>query len=295
MPTHAASLRKRLRELLAGPRLVVAPGAGDALGARLIQQAGFQVAYMSGYAVESTYGKPDVGMLTQTEMAQRAAQMADVLSIPLICDADTGYGNAINVVRTTREFERAGVSAIHIEDQAMPKKCGSMPGRAVIPVAEMVGKIKAFLDTRQDPNFQLIARTDAFAVEGRERALERLHAYHEAGADMLMVLGPYTPEDARLFIREARAPLAYLNSETFTMPMIPVSELQALGARLVIFPLALTLAAAFAMRRTLQVIAKEGTTEKYARESMLSWAECNELLGYTDVLAAEQRYTKAAQ
>ena len=285
-----SEVRARLREQLSKPGIIVAPGAGDALGARLVEQAGFTAAYMSGYAVECTYGKPDVGLLTLTEMSQRAAQMTDVLSIPLVSDADTGYGNVVNVVRTTREFERAGVSAIQMEDQALPKKCGSMAGKAVVSTQEMVGKIKAFLDTRTDPNFLMIARTDAIAVEGMAAAMDRLHAYHEAGADMLLVQGPYTPQEARTFLRELPGPLAYLNSESFTMPMFPVQELEQLGAKLAIFPLALALSAAHAMRRTLEVIKREGTTEAHAKHSMLGWAECNEVLGLDGIKKIEQTY-----
>jgi len=285
-----AEMRSRLRELLSKPGIVVAPGAGDALGARLIEQAGFPAAYMSGYAVEATHGKPDVGLMTLTEMAQRAAQMTDVLTIPLVSDADTGYGNVVNVVRTTREFERAGVSAIQLEDQALPKKCGSMAGKAVVSTQAMVGKIKAFLDTRNDPNFLIIARTDAIAVEGMSAAMDRLHAYHEAGADMLLVQGPYTPEEARAFLPKLPGPLAYLNSESFTMPMFPVKELQQLGVNLAIFPLALTLTAAHAMRKTLEVIMREGTTEAHAKHSMLAWAECNEVLGLSGIKKIEQTY-----
>jgi len=288
--SRIAEIRARLRQLLSRPGIIVAPGAGDALGARLIEQAGFSAAYMSGYAVEATHGKPDVGLMTLTEMSQRAAQMTDVLSIPLVSDADTGYGNVVNVVRTTREFERAGVAAIQLEDQALPKKCGSMAGKAVVSTAEMVGKIKAFLDTRHDPNFLIIARTDAIAVEGMAAAMDRMHAYHEAGADMLLVQGPYTPEEARDFFGKLPGPLAYLNSESFTMPMFPVKELDQLGVKLAIFPLALTLSAAHAMRKTLEVIMREGTTEAHAKHSMLGWAECNDALGLGAIKHIEQTY-----
>jgi 2-methylisocitrate lyase-like PEP mutase family enzyme len=286
----ARALRKRLRERIAEDRPLVMPGTGDALGARLIEQAGFEAAYMSGYAVEGSYGMPDVGLLGLSEVAARAATIANVLEIPLVCDADTGYGSAINVMRTVREFERAGVSAIQLEDQDFPKKCGSMSGRRLISTQAMCGKIKAALDARTDENFQIIGRTDAFAVEGAGPALERLNAYAEAGADMTMVLGPYQIEDVARFAKHARRPLAYLNSESFTMPMIPVPELHRMGIRIVIFPLALLFSATRAMQRTLEQIRAEGTTVPVFEETMVSWDRFNEITGFETIKDAERRF-----
>jgi 2-methylisocitrate lyase-like PEP mutase family enzyme len=290
MANRYTEMRRAFAERMRKPGTTVAPGVGDALGARMVQRAGFDCVYMSGYAVETTYGKPDVGLLTLSEMAQRAAQIADCVDIPLVSDADTGYGNVTNVVRTMREFERAGVCAIQFEDQALPKKCGSMKGKAIVPVAEMVGKIKAALDARDDDNFLVIARTDAWVVEGASAAMDRLGAYREAGADMLMALGPYNEAEARSLIQKSPGPLAYLSSESFTMPMLPVSEHEKLGTRLVIFPLALTFAAAKGMERTLEVIRKEGTTETFARSSMLTWAECNSVLGLDEIHRIEAEF-----
>src|SRR5947199_1932083 len=181
-----------LRELLAGPELLVAPGAYDALSARLIAQAGFSAVYMTGFGTAaSVLGQPDVGLLTMSEMVSRAAALATVVGDrPLIADADTGYGNPINVRRTVRENERAGVAAIHIEDQVWPKKCGHMEGKQVIPVVEMVQKIRAAVDARQYPDFVIIARTDANAVNGLEDALRRGRAYREAGADVIFIEAP---------------------------------------------------------------------------------------------------------
>lgn len=288
--SRISQLRRAFKKRLSEPGIVVAPGTGDAMGARLIQEAGFEAVYISGYAVESTYGKPDVGLMTLTEMAARAGQIVDSVSLPVISDADTGYGNVINVVRTVREFERAGVVAIQIEDQALPKKCGSMKGKAIVSTQEMVGKIKAVLDARSDDNFLLIARSDALAVEGIAATEARLQAYKEAGADMLMVLGPYNLEQASRFIATSPAPHAYLDSESFTMPMIPVKELERLGARLAIFPLSLTLSVAHAVRRTLKVIREQGTTQAYAKDNMVTWAECNEILGISDIQEQERKY-----
>src|SRR5579864_974092 len=179
----------RLRELLAGPDLLVAPGAYDALSARLIAQAGFSAVYMTGFGTAaSSLGQPDVGLLTMSEMASRAAALAAVVGdLPLIADADTGYGNPINILRTIREYERAGVAAVHIEDQIWPKKCGHMEGKQVIPMQEMVQKIHAAIDARHDSDFVIIARTDANAVYGLEDALQRGRAYREAGADVIFI------------------------------------------------------------------------------------------------------------
>src|ERR1700730_10560935 len=179
----------RLRELLAQPDLLVAPGAYDALSARLIAQAGFPAVYMTGFGTAaSVLGQPDVGLLTMSEMVSRAAALAAVIAsvagdLPLIADADTGYGNPINVRRTIREYERAGVAGLHIEDQIWPKKCGHMEGKQVIPTAEMVQKTRAGVEARQDPDFVIIARTDSNAVYGLADALQRGRAYREAGAD----------------------------------------------------------------------------------------------------------------
>src|SRR5438105_10474869 len=179
----------RLRELLAGPDMLVVPGAYDALSARLIAQAGFPAVYMTGFGTAaSVLGQPDVGLLTMSEMVSRAAAIAGVVGdLPLIADADTGYGNPINVRRTVREYERAGVAGLHIEDQVWPKKCGHMEGKQVIPMNEMVQKIRAAVDARQDPDFVIIARTDANAVNSLEDALRRGKAYHEAGADVIFI------------------------------------------------------------------------------------------------------------
>src|SRR5260221_9708173 len=182
----------RLRELLAGPDLIVAPGAYDGLRARLIAQAGFSVVYMTGFGTAaSVLGQPDVGLLTMSEMVSRASALAAVIGdVPLIADADTGYGNPINVRRTIHEYEQAGVAGLHIEDQVWPKKCGHMEGKQVIPMQEMVQKIRAAVDARQDPDFVIIARTDANAVNGLEDALQRGRAYREAGADVIFIEAP---------------------------------------------------------------------------------------------------------
>ncbi len=179
---------RRLRELLAGPDPVLAPGVFDGLGARLVEEAGFPAVYMTGFGTAAALlGRPDVGLLTMSEMVDNAARIAAACELPVIADADTGYGNSLNVIRTVQEYERAGVAGIHIEDQVAPKKCGHMEGKQVIPPAEMEAKIRAAVAARQSPDFVIIARTDARAVEGMDSAIERALRYREAGADVLFV------------------------------------------------------------------------------------------------------------
>lgn len=285
-----SSIRHSFRERLARKEIIVVPGTGDAMGARLTQAAGFEAVYMSGYAVEGSFGKPDVGLVTLTEMAQRAAQIVDVVDIPVLADADTGYGDVTNVVRTVREFERAGVTALQIEDQALPKKCGSMPGKELIMTGEMVGKIKAAVDTRVDQNLLVIGRTDIAASKGIDVALERLRAYSEAGADIVMATGPYSRNDAEKLIKCSPGPLLYLNSETFTMPMIPVPELQERGAKLAVFCLSLVLAAAHGVYSALQQIKTAGSTEEFHKHAMLPPFEFNRLMGLDKIELQRSRF-----
>src|SRR5579871_1861342 len=237
MPVTPATAR--LRVLLAQPDLLVAPGAYDALSARLIAQAGFPAVYMTGFGTAaSVLGQPDVGLLTMSEMVARAAALAAVVGgLPLIADADTGYGNPINVRRTVREYERAGVAAIHIEDQVWPKKCGHMEGKQVIPSDEMVQKIRAAVDARQDPDFVIIARTDANAVYGLEDALQRGRAYRDAGADVIFIEAPRSLEELQAIARTFEGvPLLYNWAESGKTPLLPLGDIHALGFKLVIFP-----------------------------------------------------------
>ncbi len=269
---------------------LVAPGTGDGLGARLIELAGFDAVYMSGYAVEGTFGKPDIGLLSFAEIAGRVEQIVEATSLPVIADADTGYGNAINVLRTVRAFERAGVAALQLEDQDLPKKCGSMPGKRIVSTPTMLGKIKAAVDARSDPNLLVIGRTDSMASEGFEAALERLARYREAGADLVMAHGPYDRATAEILARRAPGPLAYLNAESLTMPMIPVAELKALGVPLILFPTSLILATAHAMLATLEAIRKDGTTMPLIGTRLTQPSEFNELVGLAALRESEDRY-----
>ncbi|MGI9057721.1 MAG: isocitrate lyase/PEP mutase family protein [Ktedonobacteraceae bacterium] len=282
----------RLRELLAQPELLVAPGAYDALSARLIAQAGFPAVYMTGFGTAaSTLGQPDVGLLTMSEMVSRAAALAAVVGDrPLIADADTGYGNPINVRRTIREYERAGVAAVHIEDQIWPKKCGHMEGKQVIPVDEMVQKIRAAVDARQDPDFVIIARTDANAVNGLADAIQRGRVYREAGADVIFIEAPRSIEELRTIAQAfPDVPLLYNWAESGKTPLLSLEEIHALGFKLVIFPVSLLFAATRTLLDLLELL-KQGQTPTAFAEHTVTFAHFTDQIGLPDIQALERRY-----
>ncbi len=282
----------RLRELLARPDALVIPGAYDALSARLIVQAGFPAVYMTGFGTSaSVLGQPDVGLLTMSEMVSRAAALASVAAdVPLLADADTGYGNPINVRRTMREYERAGVAGLHIEDQVWPKKCGHMEGKQVIAMEEMVQKVRAAVDARQDPDFVIIARTDANAVTGLEDALRRGQAYREAGADVIFIEAPRSLEELRAIGQAFRGtPLLFNWAESGKTPLLPLSDIQRLGFTLVIFPVSLLFAATHAMLALLELL-KTGETPAAYGERMVTFSQFTTQLGLPDIQAWERRY-----
>src|SRR5438874_4484225 len=286
----------RLRELLAGPDLIVAPGAYDALSARLIAQAGFPAVYMTGFGTAaSVLGQPDVGLLTMSEMVSRAAAISAVIAsvagdLPLIADADTGYGNPINVRRTIHEYERAGVAGLHIEDQVWPKKCGHMEGKQVIPMDEMAQKIRAAVDARQDPDFVIIARTDANAVNGLENALLRGQAYHEAGADVIFIEAPRSMAELQA-IKQAfpDVPLLYNWAESGKTPLLSLDEIHALGFKLVIFPVSMLFAATHAMLELLELLKRGETPAAYA-ERMVTFSQFTQNIGLREIQELERHY-----
>jgi carboxyvinyl-carboxyphosphonate phosphorylmutase len=242
----------RLRELLKGPDIVVAPGAYDGFSARLVEAAGFKAAYMTGAGTAASHlGQPDLGLTTLTEMATHAAHLAGCLSIPLIADADTGYGNVLNVVRTVREYERAGVAGLHIEDQVAPKKCGHIAGKQVIPTNEFCDKIRAASEYRTDPDLLIIARTDARAVTGLDDAIERGNRYAEAGADVIFVEAPQSMDEVQRIAREVKAPLLANMVPGGKTPAVKFSDLERLGFRIVIYPAVCMGAAVAAIERSL--------------------------------------------
>ena len=283
---------RRLRELLAGPDLVVAPGAYDGLSARLIAQAGFSLVYMTGFGTAaSVLGQPDVGLLTMSEMVGRAAALAAVSGdLPLIADADTGYGNPINVRRTIREYEHAGVAGLHIEDQVWPKKCGHMEGKQVIPMDEMVQKIRAATDARQDPDFVIIARTDANAVNGLEDALLRGQAYREAGADVIFIEAPRSIAELQAIKQTfPEVPLLYNWAESGKTPLLSLAEIHALGFKLVIFPVSMLFAATYAMLELLEQLKRGETPSAYA-ERMVTFSQFTQNIGLPEIQELERHY-----
>lgn len=280
-------VRKRLRQLVEAPELLVLPGAYDALSARILEQAGFGGVYFTGYGQSaSCLGAPDVGLMTLTEMADRAARTAECLSVPLVCDGDTGFGNAVNVVRTVRAYERAGAAAIQLEDQTFPKRCGHMTGRQVIPAGEMAEKLRAAAAARRDPDFLIIARTDARTSLGLEEAVRRARLYAEAGADLLFVESLESVEEMREVNRRLPRPTVANMVEGGRSPALTAAELQALGYAAALFPVAALYAAAWAVRDLAQTLRGSGSTAA-CRERMLSFADFNDLVDLAAVRRIE--------
>jgi len=287
------SLRKTavLRRLLKEEEILLAPGCFNALSARLVEQAGFKAIYVSGAAIAGNFlGYPDIGLTTMSEVLENVRNIVRVTSLPVICDADTGFGNAINMLRTVREFEAAGLAGIQIEDQVMPKKCGHTEGKLLISKAEMVQKVKAAVDARQDPDFVLVVRTDAVAVNGLGDALDRAKVYQEAGADVIFVEAPRTVEEMRRICATIRAPLlANMVEGGGKTPVLPLEELKKIGYRLVIYPVSAHMAAIKAMQEVLAVLKQEGTTARFASR-MVPFQEMFEVVGRSNFTALEKKY-----
>ena len=280
----------RLRHLIAGPDLVVAPGVADALHARLVAQSGFQAIYMTGSGTAAVrLGMPDVGLLTMSEMVDNAGRIADAAALPLVADADTGYGGPLNVARTVKSYERAGAAAIHIEDQQWPKRCGHLAGKTLIPAAEMAAKVRAAVDARSDADFMVIARTDAIAVEGYEAAIDRGRLYQEAGADMIFVEAPRDTDQLAAIPQSFSVPSLFNMSVSGKTPLLPAAEIQALGFSLAIYPNVALLAAMAAARRALAELRDTGAVTGILDDA-LSFTEFFDLVGMAEVIELEQRY-----
>jgi 2,3-dimethylmalate lyase len=282
--------RSRLAELM-DRDMVLAPGCYDPLGARLIEEAGFPAVYMTGFGTAAgRLGRPDVGLLTLSEMVDNARRIAQAVSVPVIADADTGYGNALNVIRTVHEYEAAGVAAIHLEDQVMPKKCGHMEDKALIGAGEMAAKVAAAVAARERPDFLIIARTDARAVEGLDQALERARRYRDAGADVLFVEAPQSTDEIKTIADHfPDVPLLFNYAEGGKTPAVTHEFLRDLGFRLVIFPLSALLAATAAMRSILAEIRTRGTPIEVL-PSMLSFDAFLDFIGVGEIRELERRF-----
>lgn len=292
LTSHAASDGPRkLRELLGRDEPTLAPGAFDALSARVVEAAGFDAVYMTGFGSSaSLLGQPDVGLLTETEMMENARRMAQAVSVPLIADADTGYGNPLNVIRTIREYERAGVAALHIEDQVSPKKCGHMDRKRVVPALEMAAKIRAAADARSENGIVIIARTDARAMEGLEAALDRAERYRDAGADIIFVEAPQSMDEiAQVASRLRGTPLLFNWAEGGKTPPVALNNLSELGFKLIIFPISLLLAATQAMRAAAARIREDGSPINLVA-TLPSFQQFTDFIGLPEVKAVESRY-----
>ena len=281
-----------LKTRLADERITVAPGIYDALSGLIVEQAGFNTAYMSGASLAYTrFGRPDIGLIGMREVADTVTVIRERINIELVVDGDTGYGNALNVMRTVKEFERAGASAIQLEDQDLPKRCGHLNGKTLVSASEMVGKLKAAVDTRVDQDTLIIARTDAIAVEGFECALERAEKYLEAGADVLFVEAPENRDQMEKMNLQfiGRVPLLANMVEGGKTPISGADDLEQLGYSIVIFPGGTVRAVSFAMQEYLGQLKKTGSTDLW-RNRMFDFRGFNDLIGTPEMLAKGERY-----
>ena len=283
--------RQELRRLIDQRGYTMVPGAYDTLTARLVEAAGFAAAYLTGGGYSRASGYPDLGLLSLTENVLFIGRTVEAVGIPVIADADTGYGNAINVIRTVREYEKTGVAGFHIEDQVSPKKCGHYEGKEVIGRAEMIGKIKAAVDTRRDGDMVIIARSDARAIEGLAAAIDRVNAYLEAGADVGFVEAPQTVEELRIVGREVRGPALVNVFEGGKTPMLGAQELEAMGFRLGIYPSQTHRAAIHAAQRVLAAMKRDGDTRAIETE-LATFQEREDAVGTATWRALEEKYMR---
>ena len=278
------------RQMLSDPGIITAPGAYDCLTAAIIEKTGFAAVYMTGAGTSvARIGYPDLALATATEMMSNAAAIAATVGLPVIADADTGYGGTMNVRRTIREYERTGVAAVHIEDQQFPKRCGHLDDKRVVPIDEMVQKIRAAADARTDDDFTLIVRTDALAVTGWDDTMRRCDAFTEAGADALFVEAIRSPEEAADVVARTSVPLLYNFVESGKSPLLTVSELESLGFKIVIFPGSAFMAVAHTVARVMADLKTFGTTEHLIGE-MSSLTDAFELMGLSEMLDRDAGY-----
>jgi methylisocitrate lyase len=269
------------------------PGAFNALAARLAERLGFEAVYLSGGALSAGWaGLPDIGLLTQTEFADQAAVLARATSLPVLCDADTGFGEAIQVARTVRLYEEAGVAGLHLEDQRLPKRCGHLSGKVLVDPMAMAAKVRAAVAARRDPDFVIVARTDARTVEGFDAAVQRAQEYLAAGADMIFPEALESVDEFDQFAQAVPAPLLANMTEFGRSPLVPFDELASLGYKAVIYPLTALRAAMRAAEQVLTALRERGT-QRELLDQMQSRAELYDLLGYSDWERRDQDYFAA--
>ena len=280
----------KFRQLLQQPGIIQAPGAYDCLTAKLIQQAGFPAVYMTGAGTSvAQLGYADLGLATMSDMISNAGSIADILDVPLIADADTGYGGILNVRRTVRQYERAGVAAIHIEDQEMPKRCGHLDDKKVVSTEDMVQKIRAAVDARTDDDFTIIVRTDSIAVTGWEDAMNRCEEYIKAGADALFVEALRTPEEVEQVAKNISVPLLYNFVESGKSPLLSASELEKFGFKIVIYPGSALLSVTHVVQKVMAQLKETGTTA-HIMDNMVTLEACFEAVGLSSLLAEDARF-----
>ena len=270
-----------------GPGIM--PGTTDCFTARIIEEAGFPAIYVTGGGTANTYlGGPDIGLVTLNELASQVERISDAVSVPIIADCDTGFGGVANVKRTIRAYERAGAAGLHIEDQVFPKRCGHFDGKAVVPIEDMLYRLQAALDARTDPDFFIIARTDARGPEGFERALERAHAYNEMGVDAIFVEAPTSREELERIGREFKGTNLIANMiERSKTPLLPEKELLAMGFNIILYANAALYLGSFAIRQGMEVLKRERITESLV-DRMTSFQQRQQLIGLAKVDAAER-------
>jgi methylisocitrate lyase len=283
---------RALREELRRPGIVLVPGVFNALTALMAQNLGFKAVYVSGAAVTASMALPDLGLITMDEMVKTVKYIVDAVDIPVIVDIDTGYGEALNVMRAVREFEAVGAAGIQLEDQVLPKKCGHLSGKALIPPEEMAKKVKAAVEARRSPDFVIIARTDAVGVTGFEDAVERANLYLEVGADVIFPEALRTEEEFREFAKRVKAPLLANMTEFGVSPLIPAKRLEEYGYKFVIFPVTALRVAMYAIREVFKSIMEEGTQAAWLNK-MFTRKELYELIRYYDYEKLDSEIAKS--
>jgi len=281
----------RVQQLLSKHGSLLFPGVYDAISARIAAQAGFELLFISGYSVSaSQLGLPDFGYLTQTEMIQTVRRICKSVEQPIIVDADTGYGNALNVIRTVDELIDAGAAGMFLEDQQWPKRCGHMQGKRIIPMEEHVQKIRAAVDTRKERDFFIVARTDARQVSGLDEAIQRCRAYKKAGADALFIEAPVSGEELKTMAKELEPPLVANMLEGGVTPLLTQDELASIGIQLIVCPLTALYASTKAMMNTMERLRKLRTTRDHLEE-LLSFEEFHKIIGLESYYELDERYT----